>query len=272
MRLRAEEQFPTSHGSPSSGRNPSPHHGLATPSRHPGLGPPLPAPPADSTPPPGPSHSRGGWGPGLAQPLEGYGQDLGGIPALAPVLGRGAAWSVWVTGPPALGRGLQGPWGLGAAAEGPSLGLHHVTSVCRQLGPGGGQAAVLSVCQGGNLWCQGGLGTKPATELGGRVSGYSLRQQERRGQERIKPSAGGGMAAGGPAPGPSSQTYSCGGGRGGGRWGAVLNPAEGAEVCLPSPWALPPPSLSLGTPPRLDTHPPCCGTPGSGAKFPCAGM
>ena len=54
--------------------------------------------------------------------------------------------------------------------------------------------------------------------------------------------------------------------------GAVLSPAEGAEVCLPSPWAGPPPSRALGTPPRLDTHPPCCGSRGSGAKFPCAGM
>ena len=47
--------------------------------------------PAHPTPPPRPSHSRGGRGPGLAQPLEGYGQDLGGSPALAPVLGWGAA-------------------------------------------------------------------------------------------------------------------------------------------------------------------------------------
>lgn len=69
------------------------------------------------------------------------------------------------------------------------------------LAPEEGRPAVLQVCQGGNLWCQGGLGTKPATELGGRASGYSLRQQERRGQERIKPSAGGRTAAGGPAPG-----------------------------------------------------------------------
>lgn len=48
----------------------------------------------------------------------------------------------------------------------------------------------------------------------------------------------------------------------------MLNPAEGAEVCLPSPWALPPPSLSLGTPPRLDTHPPCCGTLGLWSQIP----
>ena len=62
---------------------------------------------------------------------------------------------------------------------------------------------------------------------------------------------------------------------------------RGAERCLalqkelksaarppapPPPWAGPPPSRALGTLPKLDTHPPCCGSRGSGAKFPCAGM
>ena len=49
------------------------------------------------------------------------------------------------------------------ALAGPTTSLHCAVD----LAPEEGRPAVLLVCQGGNLWCQGGPGTKPAAERGG---------------------------------------------------------------------------------------------------------
>lgn len=58
--------------------------------------------------------------------------------------------------------GAAGPL-LKALARAPTTSLQCAVD----LAPEEGRPAVLLVCQGGTLWCQGGPGTKPATEPGG---------------------------------------------------------------------------------------------------------